>query len=231
MKRCPRCGQIYTDDLLYCLQDGNELLPQHIETETPTVIRPPKTAPQGSGKPYLKYLAIALVALLAMGVAGAVGAYFVWNKLSGDDDRTAAEPTPKPTATASAQPTRSPAFQNKEPQNPSANVPTPRTPANTNARPEADDPGFVDPGTTRINFRRGRVSETVSGRINKDRDFVLRTLSGQFLNATVTSERNCVVFRNGGSSEEFVTPGGDSRLALINNCPAAVPFRLSVTVK
>ncbi len=234
MKRCPQCGQIYTDDLLYCLQDGNELLPQYIETETPTVVRPPKTAPQTSGKPYVKYLAIALVALLAMGIAGAAGAYFVWNKLSGGNDRVATDPTPRPSPTASPQPTRSPVFQNKKPQATPANVaiPTPPAPANTDRRsPENTDPDFVAPATTRINFRRGSVSETVSGHISKDRDFVLRTLAGQYLTARVTSERNCVEFYDGGSTIEFETPQGDSRLTLINNCPAPVPFKLSVTVR
>ena len=234
MKRCPQCGQIYTDDLLYCLQDGNELLPQYIESETPTVVRPPKTAPQRSGKPYLKYLVIALVALLALGIAGAAGAYFVWTKLSSENNRAATDPTPRPSPTIATQPTRSPAFQNKEPQATPANVavPTPPAPANTDRRPSDDtEADFVDPGTTRINFRRGRVSEIVSGRVSEDREFVLRTLAGQYLTARVTSERNCVEFSDGGSAIEFETPQGDSRLTLINNCPAPVPFKLNVTVR
>lgn len=234
MKRCPQCGQIYTDDLLYCLQDGNELLPQFIETETPTVVRLPKTAPQRSGRPYLKYLTIALVSLIAVGTAGAIGAYFVWVKLSGENDRVAKEPTPRPSPTVAAQPSRSPAFQNKEPEAAPANVavPTPPAPANTDRRPSDDaEPDFVDPGTTRINFRRGRVSETVRGRISKDRDFLLRTLAGQYLTARVTSERNCVEFPSGGTATEFETPQGDSRLTLVNNCPAPVPFKLNVTVR
>ena len=232
MKRCPRCGQIYTDDLLYCLQDGNELLPQYIETETPTVVRPSRTEQPRSPKPYLKYLAIALIALFAMGIAGAVGAYFVWNKLSAEDDRSAAEATPRPSPTASAQPTRSPALQNKEPQDKPANIDRPAPPsppANTDDRERNND--FTDPGTTRIAFRRGSVSESVNGRIRANRDFVLRTLSGQYLTARVTSARNCVVFRDGESSAEYVTQQGDSRLTLINNCPGTSAFRLNVSVR
>jgi hypothetical protein len=234
MKRCPRCGQIYTDDLLYCLQDGNELLPEYAETETPTVVRPPRPASQPAGKPYLKYLAIALVALLAMGIAGAAGAYFVWSKLSSGDDRPSGDPTPRPSPTAPAQPTRTPAFQNKEPQDTPTNVerPTPpRNSANTNVTPNDDESDFVDPGTTRINFRRGRVSETVSGRISEKRDFVLRTLTGQYLTARVTSDRDCVLFADGMSETEYVTPQGDSRLSLRNNCRAPVRFSLRVTVR
>ena len=234
MKRCPRCGQIYTDDLLYCLQDGNELLPQYDETETPTVVRPPQNTQQREGKPYLKYLAIALVALLAMGIAGAAGAYFVWNKLSGGNERAGADPTPRPSPTASVQPTRSPASQNKEPEPTPGNVaiPTPPPQADTKPRaPDSADPDFVDPGTTRINFRRGRVSETVSGSISEERDFVLRTLAGQYLTARVNSERNCVEFPDGESAIEFETSQGDSRLSLINNCPAPVRFSLTVTVR
>jgi len=232
MKRCPSCGQIYTDDLLYCLQDGNELLPQYIETETPTVVRPPRTEQPRPVKPYLKYLAIALIALFAMGIAGAVGAYFVWNKLSAEDGRSAADRTPHPSPTASVQPARSPAMQNKEPQDKPANIDRPAPPspsANANGREPDDD--FADPGTTRITFRRGRVSESVSGRIYENRDFVLRTLSGQYLAARVTSERNCVEFAGGESAIEFETPQGDSRLTLINNCPATVPFKLNITVR
>lgn len=235
MKRCPRCGQIYTDDLLYCLQDGNELLTEYAETETPTVVRPPRAEPQPTAKSYLKYLAIALIALLAMGFAGAVGAYFVWNMLGGENDRAVSDPAPRPTPTATAQPTRTPAFQNNEPQNSQANIERPAPPrnsANTNRTAENDDePDFVDPGPTRINFRRGRVSETVSGRVSKRRDFVLRTSSGQNLTARINSERNCVVFPEGRSDLDFVTPQGDSRLTLINNCPATVPFRMNVTVR
>ena len=234
MKRCPHCGQIYTDDLLYCLQDGNELLPQYIETETPTVVRTPKTTSQRSGKPYLKYLAIALVALLALGIAGAAGAYFVWTKLSGETDRAVANPTPRPTPSATAQPAKSPPLQNKEPQTPPANAatPKPRASENTNgSAPDDDGPELVDPSTTRITFRRGRESETVTGYVTANRDFLLRTVSGQNLSARVTSERDCVTFPDGERAVGFVTPQGDSRLTLINNCQSLGRFRLSVTVR
>ena len=229
MKRCPQCGQIYTDDLLYCLQDGKELLPQYIETETPTIVRPPQKTQQRSGKPYLKYLAIGLVALVAMGIAGAAGAYVVWNKLAAGTNRAAADPTPRATPSASLQPTRTPALQEKEPQSTPANLTTP-TPSREPDK-DIDESTFADPGTTRISFRRGGVGETVSGRINKNRDFVLRTLAGQYLTARVTSQRDCVEFPDGEADVEFETPQGDSRLTLVNNCPAPVSFRLTVTVR
>lgn len=225
MKRCPRCGRTYSDDLLYCLQDGNELLPQYEETETPTVVRP---APN-SGNRYLKYLAIALLALLAIGIAGAVGAYVVWTNLGKGGEIANLKPTPTPTPAA---PTPTP-----------SNAPTPsRTPGNRNSNERRDldeanngnfrtEPELTDPATTRIAFRRGRESESVSGRVRSGRDFVLRTLAGQYLSASVASDRGCVTFAGGGTNTDFPTTQGDSRISIVNNCPAPARFRLTVAVR
>lgn len=227
MKRCPRCGQIYSDDLLYCLQDGNELLPQYEETETPTVVRPASK----SGNPYLKYLAIALLAFFAIGIVGAVAAYVVWSKLGGGGTTAGSSPTPTPTIG----PTRTPSPRNSETPNRAVANLTPhdgRDPDDLeNRKSDTTEPAFTDPATTRITFRRGRESESVSGRVRNGRDFVLRTLAGQYLTARVSSDRGCVTFAGGDTVTDFPTTQGDSRVSIVNNCPAPVRFRLTVAVR
>ena len=214
MKRCPRCGQIYSDDLLYCLQDGASLLLQEDDgSETPTVVR----SPRGRGTSYVSLALIAAAVLLFACIAGGLGAYFVWKALNEGEEiasQTASSPSPVP----SASPGRTPS-------------PAPRTPPPAPERPPNPEANLVDPGPARIAFRRGRESETVSGWVNSRREFLLRTVAGQSLRAEVTSELGCVFFADGGSSVEFSTPQGDSRIAIRNNCPAPVRFRLSVTVR
>ena len=221
MKRCPRCGQIYSDELLFCLQDGSELLDQFDEQETPTVVR----RPRDQAPSYLKYLAIALVLLLVIGFAGAIGAYIVWNKLAGGGT-THQSPTPSQTPATRISPTPNPSPTARETP---VNVNGP--PRNTNSRPSENETDFVDPGTTRITFRRGGVGETVNGWVNQKRRFVLRTLEGQNLAAETSSELGCVVFDDGSTRTEFITEQGDTRISIRNNCPAPVRFRLSVTVR
>ena len=94
-----------------------------------------------------------------------------------------------------------------------------------------EPPRFNDPGTTRISFRRGSIGETVSGTIGRQRSFVLRTLAGQYLSASVRSTDGCVTFTDGGSTTGYPTGLGDSYLYLRNNCAGAVRFRLFVTVR
>lgn len=232
MKRCTLCGQIYSDELVYCLQDGTALVADQTDAEIPTVVRPHR--PEQARSSFLKYAAVAIFGLLAVFVAGAIGALVVWNWVASPGGETAEntqlKPSPTPSATApSRTPTSTPA-----PSPTAANVrsePTPtRSPTPVDDE-EEDDDGFQDPGTARINFRRGRVSENVSGRIARSRSFVLRTLGGQFLTASIGSPRGCVVFANSGASTAFSTQQGDSRLDIRNNCERPVRFSLNVTVR
>lgn len=84
--------------------------------------------------------------------------------------------------------------------------------------------------TARIKFGRGRVSESVSGKVYSERSFVLEAMSGQYLSATVNGG-GCVNFSNGGSSTGFTTVRGDNRLTLVNNCQTEGSFSLTVTIR
>lgn len=237
MKHCPQCGHAYGDDSLnYCLADGTLLVPVYGATEEPTVVLPsPKPAPitnkvmVGGVSPLFKYLALALSALLLLLVGGGgIALLLMWPK----DERSKANnserssfPTQNPTPANSErppalQPTRAP-VDNKNTQ-----VSTePPAPKNTPQR------SVVDPGLTRITFRKGRVGETVSGDLNRKREFVLRTLAGQLLSATVRSTNGCAVFDNGDQSTSFSTNRGDTFLRIENSCDDPIRFSLAITVR
>lgn len=85
--------------------------------------------------------------------------------------------------------------------------------------------------TARIKFRRGSVEETISDNIGSERSFVLYTLSGQYLSASVSSGNGCVVFANGSTSTSYTTSKGDSYLRLKNNCGGGANFNLTVYVR
>ncbi len=85
--------------------------------------------------------------------------------------------------------------------------------------------------TARIKFRRGSVEETISGNIGSERSFVLYTLSGQYLSASISSGNGCVVFANGSTSTSYTTAKGDSYLRLKNNCGGGANFNLTVYVR
>ena len=84
--------------------------------------------------------------------------------------------------------------------------------------------------TARIKFGRGRVAESVSGKIYTQRSFVLEARSGQYLSASVNGG-GCVVFSNGSSSVGFTTSSGDNRLTLVNNCNSEASFSLTVAIR
>ena len=92
-------------------------------------------------------------------------------------------------------------------------------------------PPANDPPTARITFHRGSVQETVTGSVIKKRSYVLRTLAGQFLSASLRSGGNCVVFSNGSTSESYETNEGDSSLVVVNNCSSAANYSLTVSVR
>lgn len=247
MRRCPQCGQIYSDDLIYCLQDGSSLLGASEAEETPTAVRPPRpNVIVRRKRPVAKYLALGLLALLGVAAAGAVGAYFVWSSLGKPQNQETATadpttPTPRRSPVIQTTPTATPKEDEKDQNGRLADQQRERERLAEERREQNDleaedqdvdsEPAFSDPGAARIRFRRGRVSETVSGRINRSRSFVLYTLSGQNLSASVRSDRNCVVLENGASSMSFTTSIGDSRVSVKNNCPRPARFDLTVTVR
>ena len=225
MKRCTQCGQTYSDELMYCLHDGTALIAEQSESETPTVVRPPRRN-IGARTPYLKYFVFAAIGVLAVTAASGVGALIVWNWVAVphnetvENEQPAISPTPQVTGTphpVTPSPSNSTASDGQ----------TSPSPTKTPERSVEND--STDPGTSRINFRPGRVSETVSGPISTSRSFVLRTLRGQHLSASVNSEGDCVVFDDGSTFTEYNTPQGDNRLEIWNDC--GEPARFSLTVK
>src|SRR5260370_42349771 len=85
---------------------------------------------------------------------------------------------------------------------------------------------------TRIRFRRGSTSATVSGRIaaGARRSFVLRASAGQSLSATTSSRNGCAVFENGGTSMNYTTRWGDNYIYITNTCGDSTRFSLTVSI-
>jgi len=261
MKRCPRCSQVYSDEMAFCLSDGTPLVPGSDEPEEPTVVRSSRPASATAAGPGLgsiiKYLAAGVLLLTILFVLGAAFLWIFWPRektlTSVNNISTTNSDALTPTRTPVATPISTPFTQVRE---------TPirddrkndletqqaelererqrlaeerrrleeqkRNPVDTT---RTETPSFVDPGTSRITFRRGSVGETVSGTIGNARGFVLRTLGGQYLSATVRSAGGCVVFSGGGASTGFVTGSGDSYLYLRNSCGSPARFSLTVVVR
>jgi hypothetical protein len=235
MKQCPQCNQAYSDDTLrYCLADGTPLIPVYSATEEPTVVLPPATpAPitnkvvVGGVHPLFKYLAVGLAALLLLFVGVGLAVFLIWPI----NDRPAANNTekaaiPAQSSTPAANISRTSAEQPVKAPVANPTMSEPRSPAT----PKPPQP-VADPGVTRITFRKGRVGETVSGNLNQKREFVLRTMAGQSLSASVRSANGCAVFDNGNSGITFTTLGGDTYLRVQNTCDDATRFSLTVTVR
>lgn len=109
-------------------------------------------------------------------------------------------------------------------------VPTPSiisTPPPPTATPP---PSYPPQPTARIKFGRGRVAESVSGKVYTQRSFVLEARSGQYLSASV-SGGGCVTFSNGGTSIGYNTTSGDNRLTLVNNCDREASFSMTVAIR
>ena len=237
MKQCPQCNQAYGDDTLrYCLADGTPRVQVYSATEQPTVVLPAaEPAPitnkvvVGGVHPLFKYLALGLAALLLLFAGGGLALFLLWpisNPPAANNSERTTIPTQSPTPVVNSsrtppeRPQRSPADdKNGQEQTgpPATKTPPPRS--------------IVDPGVTRITFRRGRVGETVSGNLNQKREFVLRTMAGQSLSATVRSANGCAVFDNGDSSSSLITSAGDTYLRVENSCDDPTRFSLTVTVR
>jgi hypothetical protein len=254
MKQCPQCGSIYSDDTLnFCLTDRSGLVPFAENEDTPTVIRDHRAAPEthiitdrttvqetsivtGGVSPIFKYLALGLTAVILL---MAIGAFAAWSFLrSGSGQTTAAantaEPTPETAARQATIENRNTANENTSTNKSSAKSPTPSpqpsaTPDETKSGD--DDTPPPDPGTGRIAFKKGSDSKVFSGMVTDRRSYVLRTMSGQRLSASVRSPDGCVTLDGSGTSVEFTTPSGDVSLRVVNGCDKPSPFTLSVTVR
>ena len=255
MKQCPQCGSIYSDDTLnFCLTDRTSLVPFAEIDDTPTVIHDYPAAPEtniipdrdtiaatrsvpvSSGvSPVIKYLAIALGASILL---LAIGGFAAWSLLRSASDQTTAtannvEPTPAMAARQATNENKN-SDANSSTNNNTERSPTPRPePSST---PEGDtvaddETPPPDPGTGRIAFRKGTDSKVFSGMVTDRRSYVLRTMSGQRLSASVRSPDGCASLDGRGSSVQFTTPSGDVNLTVVNGCDKPSPFTLSVTVR
>ncbi|HMQ03607.1 MAG TPA: hypothetical protein PKD26_06810 [Pyrinomonadaceae bacterium] len=254
MKRCPQCSQIYADDMRFCLSDGTPLISLLEEPDQATVIRSERSPVIRSkaGALWIKVLAGAAVLLFGcvLLIAGAI--WFFWPRDRGvvsfnDNVSNLAGLTPTPTQTRPPTPLPTATIaavnddranlrsqqeeldrERKRLEEERRRLEEEKRKATATPKPP---PRFTDPGTTRITFRRGSISHTTSSTISRQRSFVLRTLAGQFLSASVRSPDGCVTFSDGGSSAGYSTRLGDSFLYLRNNCSEPSPFTLSVTVR
>ena len=194
--------------------------------EDATVVRPQTRDRIKTSTILLSILAV----ILTLTLGATIGVLYVfWPR----------QPTVQQTRTEEASPT--PAVTPREPQS----TPTPertsqpkRTPAsspeNTSPRPRLPGDGNesgTDPGVTRIAFRPGRISETVSGNVVKNRRYVLYAKNGQSLMAIVRSNGGCVTFDGGSPRITYPTKEGDNVLTLVNNCGDPKPFRLTVRIR
>lgn len=242
---------------MYCLQDGTPLIGMLDHGEQKTVLRPSaaegaESSSVGGGlNAVFKYAAAAfglLFILLLLG--GVVTAWFLWPRsgvasdASPRNDRVSSSPNPSGTiVVANAENTDREQIktQEQELERERSKLADERKKLEDEKRKQAkdDEPKndvpepsrFSDPGTARLSFRRGSVGTTTSGTVGRARNYVLRTMAGQYLTASVSSSGGCAVFGSGGSTTQFSTNRGDTTLSIRNNCDRPTKFSLSVTVR
>lgn len=223
MKRCPACGQQFSEDYSFCLNDGTPLGPadnsQSFTDESPTVVNEPLIQPPKRGVPFYIWL-FPLAGLLVSALV--VGGYLIVSRFAGADNRAVAvnssggsnkNASPAPTVNTRSTPETTPS--------PTAISPLPTRSPTFKSYPE----------TTRLKFARGAVSTTFVGDLdpNSSRSLVLACRSGQTLSASVSSDDNCVTF-SGSTSFRATTNAGDNFLTLTNNCTTVQRFSIDITV-
>ena len=233
MKTCPQCGKTYPDEYAFCLSDGAPLNdPVVAADEEPTVVRQPQPAPPQRTRQRMATSTILLFVLagiltLALGATIAV-LYAFWPRRGAVEQAKTTEPTPTATPTPNrSSPSPSPTVPPQTPAPP----PTPEDESNPDETPPAGDERPADPGTTRITFGRGRIEETLSGRVSSNRSFALYAKPGQNLTARVQSEEDCVQFDDESRRLSYETNGGDNLITLVNTCDAPARFTMSVRIR
>jgi hypothetical protein len=88
----------------------------------------------------------------------------------------------------------------------------------------------------RINFRPGRSSATVSGRIGSRGylEYILRGRAGQVMSIEITSGNGAVVVNAGaasGKSFSLDMTGGDHLLSIVNTRGGATSYTLTVSIR
>lgn len=249
MKLCSQCNRTYPDDSLkFCLSDGTPLVSAFETLEEMTVIRaqpyinaPIAPAHQGVNHAFA-YLAVGAFMLL---IGGAI---FMWmrsgSSVSSNDKKEATSATSNSVETKPDEQQERLNAQKANLREEQAQLEKEKQRlADERKKIEAQKNKLVETATLnqtisavqpteRVKFRRGSVEETISGRIGIKRDYVLRTMNGQYLSATVNSRSGgCVVFDNGSTNTSYTTISGDSYLSLVNNCRADTNFSLTIYVR
>lgn len=227
MKSCPQCGRSFPDEYSFCLSDGTTLNPEPARVDEEATVVRPQTRDRIKTSTILLFT---LAVILTLTLGATIGVLYVFwprqqtaqqsqsEKASPTPTVTPQEPQSTPTPERTIQPRRTPAPSLQ-------NTPTP-------PRPLGDGPELAsDPGVTRISFRPGRASDTVSGSVVKNRAYVLYAKNGQNLTATVRSNAGCVTFDGGSPRITYSTKEGDNALTLVNNCGEPRPFRLTVRIR
>jgi hypothetical protein len=194
--------------------------------EEATVVRP-QTRDRIKTSTILLFI-LAIILTLALGATIGV-LYVFWPRQQTAQQTRTEEASPTPTVTPrepESTPTTERSVQPRRTPVPSTDntSPPPRPPG------DAPEPA-ADPGVTRISFRPGRISDTVSGNVVKNRRYVLYAKNGQNLIATVRSNGGCVTFEGGSPRISYPTKEGDNALTLVNNCGDPKPFRLTVRIR
>ncbi len=88
----------------------------------------------------------------------------------------------------------------------------------------------------RINFRPGRSSATVSGKIGARgyREYILRGSAGQLMSIEITSRNGAVIVNAGsasGRSFSLDMTGGDHLLSIVNTGSRATSYTLTVSIR
>jgi hypothetical protein len=224
MKSCPQCGRSFPDEYSFCLSDGTTLISDQVRVdEEATVVRPQTRDRIKTSTIVLFTLAI----ILTLTLGATIGVLYVfWPRQQTAQQAQIEEASPAPTVTPRPQSTAAPE-KTIQPRR----TPVPSTDdASTPSRPPGPE-SAADPGVTRISFRPGRISDTVSGTVIKNRAYVLYAKNGQNLMATVRSNGGCVTFDGGSPRVTYSTKEGDNALTLVNNCGESKPFRLTVRIR
>lgn len=245
MKRCPRCTQTFNDEYLYCLTDGTPLTPVSDPPEERTFVTPRASAAQPAQpvrrgvSPVFAYLSIALLAS-AVG-----GAFVLWLK-SGSNVAPAAMTRENANAAANSNGANPGQGQDSLSQQ-QANLQEQQAALEREKQRLADERRMLEAQknqplqphaptapaepTERITFHKGSVQETIYGSVATERAYVLRARSGQYLSASVSSPKGCVVFSGGSTNTTYTTTQGDNSLTLRNNCAAPTSYTLTVYVQ
>jgi hypothetical protein len=227
MKQCPQCKSTFSDDNIFCLEDGTPL--QHyaepasrsLSGDMPTVVIPSasqrvdRAAPvqhRGSGL----YLVVGGLAFLVV-----IMGFFLFYKFGSGG---------KPAADNNAVVVNK--ENNKEAPSPGPAATPASTPTLSNAKPPVQTPVYL-PAQSRVRFGKGKLSANVAGLVppGANRSLVLACRSGQYLSSSISSPGGCVSFNGGGASTDTYTVSGDNFLYIKNNCATDGSFNMTIFIK